>query len=363
MASKIRGGKVKSLASLKTSMKKGGGGSQYLKRVPADDSLTVRFLTEPTEWVTYFEHYDAVRKFYPCTDDCPGCTEGDRPSARYLANALDVAETNVIPLVMPKTMAASVLKKYEKYATLLDRDYELSRSGTGMDTEYDVTPEAPSKMNIARFDLIDLMEILEGQLAMAENAESDDDEDDDEDEAPKARTRKKATAAPKSKVADDDDEDEDEDEDDDSDVADDDDDDDADADDEEEIESSEYWTRDDLEGKSLRELKQIALDLEWSAAEIKGKDSDALIAMIVGDGEDEDDEDESDDDDVAGDSDDAELSEDDLRKMSLAEVKKIAREVGVRFKVGTAKDDIIDMILDAAAEDDGTDSDDDEVPF
>ena len=38
---------------------------------------------------------------------------------------------------MPKSVAASLLKKYDKYATLLDRDYELSRSGAGLETEYD----------------------------------------------------------------------------------------------------------------------------------------------------------------------------------------------------------------------------------
>lgn len=344
----IRGGKVKSIATLKSSMKKGGGAG-YLTRVPADGAMTVRFLTEPDEWVTYFEHYDSVRKFYPCTDDCPGCTEGDRPSARYLANAVDVAETRVIPLVMPKSMAASVLKKYDKYATLLDRDYELSRSGTGLDTEYDVTPEPPTKMNLDRFDAIDLMELLVEQLEMADSAKSSDDDDDE-----KPVARKSAKSAPKAvEPEDDDDDDIDEDEEDES------------YDDED----GDYWTRDQLEGKSLAELKQIARDLEWTAADIKGLDVDALIDLIVGDVDDEDDADyededdsdevESDDDADDSDEDDSELSEDDLRAMSLTEVKNIAREMGVRFKPGTSKDDIVDLILDAAAEDD----DDEEVPF
>lgn len=342
----IRGGKVKSIATLKSSMKKGGG-SGYLSRVPADGAITVRFLTEPDEWVTYFEHYDSVRKFYPCTDDCPGCTEGDRPSARYLANVVDISETRVIPLVMPKSMAASVLKKYDKYATLLDRDYELSRSGTGLDTEYDVTPEPPTKMNLDRFDSVDLMELLEEQLEMADSAKSSD---DDEDEEPTPRARKKATASPKASEPEDDDEDIDEDDEDESDDG-----------------ESDYWTRDQLDGKSLAELKQIAKDLEWTAADIKGLDVDGLIDLIVGESDEDEDEDEEDDSedlsdddsDEDEDSDDSDLTEDDLRSMSLTEVKKVARELGVRFKPGTSKDDIVDLILDAAAEDD----DDEEVPF
>lgn len=356
----IKGGKVKSIAGLKSSLKKGGGGSQYLTRVPADGSLTVRFLTEPTEWVTYFEHYDQVRKFYPCTDDCPGCTEGERPSARYLCNALDVSETRVIPLVMPKSMAGSVLKKYEKYATILDRDYELSRSGTGLDTEYDVTPEPPTKMNIDRFDLLDLMEILEGQLESADAASSKGDDDDDDDAPAPKRTRKDAPKSVAAAIMDDDDDEDD-------DIDDDDDDADSDSDAGDDDEYAEY-RREVLETKSLKELKQIALDLEWTADDIKGMDSDAIVDMIVdymfSDGEDVDDDD-ADDDDAADDSDDTadELTEDELRAMSLAEVKTIAKEMGVRFKAGTSKDDIIDLIIDAAADGDDDDDAGEEVPF
>lgn len=342
----IRGGKVKSIATLKSSMKKGGGGG-YLSRVPADGALTVRFLTEPDEWITYFEHYDSVRKFYPCTDDCPGCTEGDRPSARYLANAVDITETRVIPLVMPKSMAASVLKKYDKYATLLDRDYELSRTGTGLDTEYDVTPEPPTKMNLDRFDSIDLMELLEEQLEMADGAESNSGNDDE-----KPRARKAAKSSPKAEEPEDDDEDIDEDE-----IDEDESDDEDDSE-----EEADYWTRDQLEGKSLSELKTIAKELEWTAADMKGLDVDGLIDLITGDyDEDEDEAEDDSDDDTDDDSDDDDnpLTEEDLRSMSLTEVKKVARELGVRFKPGTSKDDIVDLILDAAAEDD----DDEEVPF
>lgn len=340
----IKGGKVKSIALLKSSLKKGAGGSQYLSRVPADDSLTVRFLTEPTEWITYFEHYDQVRKFYPCTDECPGCTEGERPSARYLCNALDVSETRVIPLVMPKSMAGSILKKYEKYATILDRDYELSRSGTGLDTEYDVTPEPPTKMNIDRFDLIDLMAILEGQLEMADSTTSD--EEDEEEDAPKPSGKKPArkTAAP---VVDDEDEDEDEDEEEEDDA--------SDEGDEEEEEESEY-TAEILEGKSLKELRQMALDLEWTPEDIKGMDKDAIIEMIVEWAESDEEEEEDDEEE--------ELTEEELRAMSLGEVKTIAKEMGVRFKVGTSKDDIIDLIIDASeSADDEEEESTEDLPF
>lgn len=327
---KIKGGKVKSIAGLKSSLKKGGG-SEYLSRVPTDGAITVRFITEPTGWIAYFEHYDAVvRKFYPCSDDCPGCTEGDRPSQRYLANALDVAETKVIPLVLPKTLAASVLKKYEKYGTLLDRDYELTRSGQGFDTEYDVTPESPSRMNIDRFDPLELWDILEGQLDMADQ---EDEEDDDEPE-PKAKAKAKKRPRPQEEVDEDDDEE-------------------AAEDDDEEVEDEvAEVTREDLEDLGLREIKKIARDSGWSAADLKGLDVDAIIDLILGEEDLDDDEDEDEDEDEEG-----ELTEEEVRAMSLAEVKSLAKEMGVRVKPGTSKDDIIDMILDTAVEEEADDAD------
>jgi hypothetical protein len=215
---KIKGGQVKSIKSLKTQMKKGGGGAGYLKRVPEDGSLVVRFLTEPDGWVMFFEHYDAVRKFYPCTDTgCPGCAEGDRPSQRYLTNAVDVDENAVIPLLLPKSAASSVLKKYDKYGTLLDRDYEVSRTGSGMDTEYEAIPESPTKMNLNRFEELDLWSLIEAQLS-----EDEDDEDDDEDDRPRRSSRKgsdRTTSRRKPPRSRDDDDDEDEDDDDDEDEA------------------------------------------------------------------------------------------------------------------------------------------------
>ena len=341
---KIKGGAVKSMAGLKASLKKGGG-SQYLSRVPADASITVRFLTEPEDWYGYYEHYDPVRKFYPCSDDCPGCTEGERPSGRYLSNALDVAEGKVIPLVLPKSMVSSLVKKHEKYGTMLDRDYELSRSGNGLDTEYDVTPEAPTKMNLTRYDLIDLEELLESQLEMAENSGDISSDDDDDDAAPvmrKGGPRKSTAAAP----ADDDDDADDDDADDETD--DDSSDDDADDDDA-------RFERDDLMAMSLGDIKALAKEVGFDTADIQGKDKDALADLILSVYESGDD-----DSDTAGD--DEEITEDQLRDMSLAEVKGIAKEMGVRVKAGASKDDIIELILDAAGED-ADDDDDDEAPF
>ena len=336
----IRGGKVTSINSLRSSVKKGSGSGSFLSRIPADASLTVRFLTEPTEWIAYFEYYDAEQKrFFPSIE---GVQTQERPAARYLANALDVVESRVIPLVMPKSVAASLLKKYDKYATLLDRDYELSRSGAGLETEYDVTPEPPTKMNLDRYDLLDLMGLLESQL---EDVPVNSDDEDEEDDKPVKKSV--AKAAPKAKAPVDDEDDEDSDD--------------------------ESLSRDDLEEKSLAELKILA---RAKGVETKGLDTDALIDALLGEAEEDDeddevlatgsasDEDEESDEDSEEDDEEyeeVEVSEDDLRKMSMSEIKAIASDYELKVKAGASKDDIIEMILDVAAEDE--EEDEDKAPF
>lgn len=235
---KLKGGRVGSVATLKKKLKKGGGSGERMAVIPSDGSLTVRFITEPEEWVEFFQHYDSSRSgsyYFPCIENCPESHEGeDKPSKRYLANAVDTQEGKVVPLVLPASVASSLVKKYDKYKTLLDRDYEISRTGTGFDTEYEVDAEPASKMNLSRFDPLDLEALLAAQLEEPEDddeeevksskpnpkkgvktrrkpapietddddEDDDDDSDEDEDEVPPRRTVKRTTtkAAPKAAV-------------------------------------------------------------------------------------------------------------------------------------------------------------------
>ena len=117
--------------------------------------------------------------------------------------------------------------------------------------------------------------------------------------------------------------------------------DDDDADDEEEVEETEEdeadedeegaWTADDLEGVTgLREMQRIAReDFGWKPAQYKGIDIDALRdALVEALGEDEDaeeDEDESAD----------EITLDDIKGMSRAELVELAKENEIKIKPGT----------------------------
>lgn len=193
------GKKVGSLKTLKEQLKKGGGGAGFIKAIPADDagngSLLVRFLEEPDEWVAYREAYDEVRRrYYPVPDEGEaGYPDKDqRVSTRYVANVVIVqedgedVEARSVPLKMAKDLVNQLVVRFEKYETICDRDYELFRTGTKLNTTYGLTPESPTKRTVTKFKKADLIEVLQ--------AAYDDVWAEDGDTPPKA-AKPKATAA------------------------------------------------------------------------------------------------------------------------------------------------------------------------
>ncbi|NBO55536.1 MAG: hypothetical protein EBU84_13320, partial [Actinobacteria bacterium] len=172
--------------------------------MPAE-GITVRFLTEPEEWFGFYEYWnDEGRNFVPMAQG-EVLPDGAKPSFRYLTQALDIANDRVIPLKIAKTAANSLILKYDKFGTMIDRNYELQKHGEGLDTTYDVTPDAPSNLNLAKYELLDLEKVLVearasalGETDTQPSAPSvDDDEvDDDDDDTPS-----KPSVVKKKKVA------------------------------------------------------------------------------------------------------------------------------------------------------------------
>jgi hypothetical protein len=177
---KIRGGQVKSIRALKKSIKRSTSNGA-IARVPKDAPLTVRFLEEPDRWFEFFTHYDQqAKKSFICVDgQCPGCDDDIRASKRLLTNAVNVDESKVVALELPISVVNILLKRYDKYGTVMDRDYELSRDGEGKETEYDCVAEGRSEFNFDAYELLDLGQILEDQIA-ADGSDTEDDEEEEE---------------------------------------------------------------------------------------------------------------------------------------------------------------------------------------
>ena len=187
---KVAGSKLGTIEAVKASLKRGANSNvNYIKHV-GDEGMVVRFLTEPEDWFGYQEYYDLENKqFVPMVVD-EVLPDGVRPSFRYLTCALDTQTDRVVALKLAKTCANLLMIKYEKYGTVLDRNYELDRHGVGLDTTYDVTPCSPTEVNTSKYDLLELDEILDQARRIAEGEDPFDspntpitmgDADDDDD--------------------------------------------------------------------------------------------------------------------------------------------------------------------------------------
>lgn len=297
------GKQMNSIKELKKNLKKGSS-KGFINFIPKNGSITVRFLEEPERWVNYIEVYDqTIRKGYPLPDDetMPGFDPDLRRSSRYVANALDINNDRVIALQMPKDLVNQLVRYYEKYDTITDRDYELMRDGEGFDTTYAAAPEEKVKRQVAKYDLKDLEEVLEAAYNDVWG-EGDDDDEDDEPKPARKRASKAAASKRKAKFEEDEDDDIDDDDDDDEDLdddvdADDDEDDeedlDADDDDEDEDEGEaddddededededDVWDEASLGALGIAELRRVARD-DFGIS-TKGKAKQALIDEILG---------------------------------------------------------------------------------
>jgi hypothetical protein len=149
-----------------------------------------------------------------------------------------------------------------------------------------------------------------------------------------------------------DDEDE-SDEDDEAEVEEDEEEEDGDSDsDSDEEDDEEGLTREDLEGMDLKELKALAKQEGHALKDYRSLDQEGLIELLMGEDESDEEEDEEDSEEEA-----EELDEDALNAMNLAELKKLAGELGVKIPVNIAKQKskIVDLILDAAGVEDDED--------
>jgi hypothetical protein len=128
---KIAGpGRLGSIKAAKKTLQKRGG-DQRVRIIPAEGDITVRFLAEPEEFHGFYEHWNQTgEKYEPCVEgDCEFCSAGVRRSFRYLANAYVVDDSAVKAVKLPKSIFEILMARYIKEGTIMDRDWELSRSG------------------------------------------------------------------------------------------------------------------------------------------------------------------------------------------------------------------------------------------
>lgn len=167
--------KAKKLATKKGIKKSlSGGNSKFAQRVP-EEGIEVRFLTEPEEWFQAAVHYGSNTSF-PCSDgECLGCEEGMDEGKKFYANAYVPEDDRVVVFEMGMSVATPIIKRYDKNGTITDRNFEVSKEGTGKNTRYFVDPGDPSRLKGAEdMDQIDLQTFMEEWLERAMKEEGDE---------------------------------------------------------------------------------------------------------------------------------------------------------------------------------------------
>lgn len=121
-----------------------GDGGNYI-RAMKEGKTVVRFLTEPRDWIGYREHYNPNPGgfSFPCTEekDCPGCNSNQekmKGTSSKVAVACLVEDKWVNVYKIPKKFADRLERRAERWETLMDRDYEITRIGNDAKTDYDV---------------------------------------------------------------------------------------------------------------------------------------------------------------------------------------------------------------------------------
>lgn len=341
-ARKLRVSTFTSVGEARESLKRTGSGDIW--SIPAD-GVVVRFVTEPDEWIGFYEYYDEDAKTFVPMAEGDRLPKGTRPSFRYLANVLwrseGSREDKITALKLPSTVAKALFNRHEKFGTIVDRDYEITKSGEGFQTEYDVIPEEKSKLALSKYksDMYDLVDLLIEEYERLNGGGGDDEEsEEDEEETPKSKgkakssTRKSAAASRRGKAADEDEE-------------------------EEEPEEEEDEDEDLSEmGEMADDGDEDAMVALTEAAEEAGLDPDDYdtwsdLAAVLSESEEEDEEPEEDEEDEESEEEEeVEIDEETLSAMSIKALKELADEYDIDIDGLRKKDDIIAAIIEAAEE-------------
>lgn len=184
-------GATNNIEKLRQATKRGAGGMFW--RAKADAENTIRVLDEPGEkWIPFFEHFDDANKYYPCDNQsCVGCESGAKRQERYAFNILEVATGQVMVAIVPKSVADALLSYWKKSAsrdadrTLRNVDYDIERTGTGMDTTYTVMrglKETPLRLARYEKDMQDVEALLTKRMNEVNGVVDDEEEPEEVEE-------------------------------------------------------------------------------------------------------------------------------------------------------------------------------------
>lgn len=188
-------GKI-SLSKMKSEIKKSGANKGKILYFKEGEKHRVRFLSDFEDGleVKFHDSY-ALGVNVPCQEefgrDCEYCEEEDlRTRSMYFWSVYDY-EAEEVKLMMFAvnncTPVSALASLYESYGTLLDRDYEIKKSGSGQNTQYSVVPLKERKFRNTKVKALS----DEAVLKIIDKAYPADNSEDVEDEEPKRKKQNK----------------------------------------------------------------------------------------------------------------------------------------------------------------------------
>lgn len=188
------------LDTMREEAKKSGANKKKIIYFRDGQKTRIRFLTDMEEGLTAVTH-DSYKNGVSDTlcremfdENCDMCDDKElRTRNQYVWSVWDYEAGEVKLLMQPNNQCTAVphlISLYDNYTTLLDRDYMITRNGSGTSQSYSVIP-----MDKVKFRVTKAKELSrEKTLQILEKAFSDTDDIDDDDEKPKRKSKK---AAPK----------------------------------------------------------------------------------------------------------------------------------------------------------------------
>jgi hypothetical protein len=205
------------LSDIKNEIKKSGTSKGKFLYFKDGTKTRVRFLTDFEDGMEVpFHDSFQLGINVPCQEvfgrDCEYCENEDlRTRNMYVWSVYDY-EAKEVKLLMFAVNNCSPIgalaSMYETYGTLLDRDYEIKRNGTGQNTNYGVVPLDKMKFRNTKVKALSDQAILKYIDKAYPSDNSENLEEDEEEVKTKSRTKTKTKVEEPEETEDDWDEDE-----------------------------------------------------------------------------------------------------------------------------------------------------------
>lgn len=183
--------KERGVKGLRESLERGSKGESKFLKLEDGESVTIRYLQEIDEGGSlysddrglsygYFEHIDPddFSKSFVCTKDsegkCAGCERVPinrrwKARGRLISNVLVRGKRNepdhvkiFSTSISSKGLTPQLVEFADDYGSMCDRDYKMTRHGTGIETTYTLLPRevSPLSKEDESAELVDLTSVM-----------------------------------------------------------------------------------------------------------------------------------------------------------------------------------------------------------